>query len=693
MSDAIVQTARQAARAGQIPKAIEAYRAALKANPRDPETLAELASLLAGAGDASGALAALVRAARINPDYQTACVELVAGLVSAGQKTGARKAIDAAKPPGPVRKALLSALKSGRPAGGTDDLRALVEAIREQDVPRARAVGDAILARDGDVPLALNLRGVVEIQAGDPAAAEEFLRRGLAADPGMVELSSNLGYAQLLQGKFDAAIATLQGVVRDTPGASDARINLASALYRADRPDEALAQLEALPGDKKSDATARRILVQCLYKVGRAGKALEMLQKIEKAEGGQFDQFMFTATLIEETQGPEAAIAYLKAWAPRSIPARLRLAGLAAELGDLTAAGTEYRAILKADPRKTEALYLLAMQDRLLPDDPIVKMMEGLADDGTLAPVERAHLHYGLAKSMLDGGRNSEAFAHLRAANAAQTPETGDRGRALGSYLSVIRETWDADRIRDYTQSDTAELAPIFIFGIQRSGSTLTEQILSAHAEVTGLGEQSLFYYGLRDSHKMDRDTFSRTVAKLASDLRSASPTPRMVDKFLGNFRQLGAIAAAFPNAILINPRRDPRSIALSVYQNRFDPKTFRWATTLEDIAQYYLEYDRHMDHWKSVLGDRLVQIHYEDLVSDTEKTIRGLLDACRLDWDPACLRPELVKRRVDTLSIGQVRKSIHSGSRKRWRVFEEELEPFTTALREAGKLPADPDS
>ena len=76
--------------------------------------------------------------------------------------------------------------------------------------------------------------------------------------------------------------------------------------------------------------------------------------------------------------------------------------------------------------------------------------------------------------------------------------------------------------------------------------------------------------------------------------------------------------------------------------------------------------------------------------MSDPEPTIRGRLEASGLEWDPACLSPERVKRRVDTLSIGQVRKSIHAGSRERWRVFEDELEPFTRRVREAGLLPED---
>ena len=525
-SDPSLMLARRAAQAGQFPKAIHAYRLALKADPRNAETYLELAHILTISGNASDALSALVKAARIDPKYQAACTKHVSSMVSAGHKNQARKAIDASKPCGPLRKVLVATLKSTRSTGATD-LETLAGAVRQKDVPRARAIGDAIIARDGDVPLALNLRGATEIQAGDPAAAEVFFRRGLEVSAGMVELSSNLGYALLLQAKFDAAIATLLDVIARAPNASDARINLASALYSSDRPDEALEQIEELSDAHRADATARRIQVQCLYKLGRTSAALESLRVLEQEEGDGFDLFLFRAKLIEETEGAHAAVAYLQTWAPRSIQAQMELAVLAAELGDLKSADQEYRSILNADPKQTNALYLLAMQDRLPPDDPVVQKLEALVGDETLAPNERADLHYGLAKSMLDGGRNQQAFSHLKAANAAQTPETEDRGRDLPKYLKSIRVAWDAERIRDYSQSGTEELAPIFVVGIQRSGSTLIEQILSAHSDVTGLGEQSLFYFGLRKSHEMSSNDFSKTISSLASELREASPRHR----------------------------------------------------------------------------------------------------------------------------------------------------------------------
>lgn len=642
----------------------------------------------AARGDHVAAFRAFARAAQADPAAEGVASAFLIQLASAGQKARARRLLDAENLPGPLKKRLAAALKDGRPAAseGVGELAALV---RAGDIGGVRALSDRLIARSGDHPAILNLRAIAEIQAGAPEQGEVFLRRALARDPDVAGAASNLGFALLLQGKAEEAAAVLEGVLEADPANLDARTNLASAAYRLDRPQRALGLAEAVLAARPGDETAQKIRAQCLWKSGRSREALDVLRVLEAELGDRFDLWRITAKLIEETEGPEAAADYLSRWSADHVKARLRRAILLAETGNLAAAEAEYRAVLEDDPSETEALYLLALQGELPANDPVVRKVTGL-DEATLSDDARAHLHYGLGKAFLDADEAARAFGHFDRANAAQRPHVSLEGARLPEYLTAIREAWDADRMAHWTGHGAAGIAPIFVVGIQRSGSTLTEQILSAHPQVTGLGEQSLFYHGFRSAHRMTEGEFAETVADLAPRLRASAPTPRMVDKFLGNFRQLGAIAAAFPEAVIVNPRRDPRSIALSVYQNRFDPRTFPWTTSLEDIAAYYLEYDRHMAHWNRLFGDRILSMDYEDLVSDPEPAVRRLLAHCRLDWDPACLRPELVRRRVDTLSIGQVRRGIHAGSRARWRRFESELRPFIDILSVAGLLRGD---
>lgn len=643
----------------------------------------------AARGDTLGALRAFLRVAQGDPRGVEAAAELLGRMAADGQKARARRLLEAERVPGPVKKRLTAVLKGD--AGGPPEaaLADLVALVRSGAHAEARRLSDRLLGKDGSAAPLLNLRGIVEIQAGDPETAEAFLRRAVEADPANTAAASNLGFSLLLQDRADEAAEVLEAVVVAEPGNLDALTNLASAAYRLDEVERALDLSSDVLARRPGDDTARRIRAQALWKTGRSREALDMLRGLEADLGPGFDLWRISADLIDELEGPDAAIAYLTPRTETDVKARLRRALLMARTGDLAGADAEYRAILTVDPSQTEALYLLALQDRLPADDPVVKSMAGLRESD-LSPVAVAHLHYGLGKACLDSGDTARAFDHLSRANRAQRPLVSPGGEALPDYLASIRAAWDAARLDRLSTRGVRGVAPIFVVGIQRSGSTLTEQILSAHHDVTGLGEQSLFYYGFRSAHRMSDTDFAEAAKRLSADLVASVPTPRMVDKFLGNFRQLGAIAAAFPEAVIINPRRDPRSIALSVFQNRFDPQTFPWTTSLEDIARYYLEYDRHMAHWDALFGDRIIRLHYEELVSDPEPTIRALLDRCGLDWDPACLRPERVDRQVETLSIGQVRRGINTGSRARWRLFEEELRPFTEILAAAGALPDD---
>lgn len=643
----------------------------------------------AARGDAAGALRAFLRAAQGDPRGVDAAAGLLGRMVADGQKARARRLLEAERIAGPVKRRLAAVVKGDAGVSPEAALSEMVALVRAGAHAEARRLSERLLANDaGSAPL-LNLRGIVEIQAGAAEAAEGFLRRAVEADPAFTAASSNLGFSLLLQGRADEAEEVLEAVVAAEPGNLDALTNLASAAYRLDRIDRALDLSATVLAGRPGDETARRIRAQALWKTGRSREALEVLRGLEADLGAAFDLWRISVEVIEEIEGPEAAIAYLGPRIASDVKARLKRALLMAETGDLSGAEAEYRAILAADPSQTEALYLLALQGRLPADDPVVLSMAGLPETD-LSPVAVAHLHYGLGKACLDSGDTARAFDHLSRANRAQRPSVSPAGEALPDYLASIRAAWDTARHERLSLRGVRGVAPIFVVGIQRSGSTLTEQILSAHRDVTGLGEQSLFYYGFRSAHRMSDSEFAEASERLSRDLVASVPTTRMVDKFLGNFRQLGAIAAAFPEAVIINPRRDPRSIALSVFQNRFDPQTFPWTTSLEDIARYYLEYDRHMAHWQALFGDRIIRLHYEELVSDPEATIRALLDRCGLDWDPACLRPERVDRQVDTLSIGQVRRGINTGSRARWRVFEEDLRPFTEILAAAGALPDD---
>ena len=146
------------------------------------------------------------------------------------------------------------------------------------------------------------------------------------------------------------------------------------------------------------------------------------------------------------------------------------------------------------------------------------------------------------------------------------------------------------------------------------------------------------------------------------------------------NFALIGLLQLAMPNARFINARRDPRDTCLSCYKQLF-ARGQSFTYDLMELGDYYLEYQRMMDHWHRVLPGRVLDVHYEDVVADLETQTRRMLEFCGLAWDDACLRFHTTERAVRTASSEQVRRPIYGDAVAFWRNYEGELRPLIDVL------------
>ena len=233
---------------------------------------------------------------------------------------------------------------------------------------------------------------------------------------------------------------------------------------------------------------------------------------------------------------------------------------------------------------------------------------------------------------------------------------------------------------------------PIFVVGLVRSGTTLVEQILASHPEVHGAGErkeidqlavtmhtqiQGAEPYPLcldRLNPGMARSLAYGYLQRLAVEAGTAS---RIVDKMPHNYLHLGLIAMLFPRGRIVHCRRDPMDVCASAYFQNF--KWMTHAASIDDIAFYYREYTRLMEHWRRVLPMPIHEVVYEEMVADTEAMSRKLVSACGLEWDERCLAFYRTKRTVQTASKLQVRQPIFNRSVGRWKPFR--VPPGTAAF------------
>lgn len=234
---------------------------------------------------------------------------------------------------------------------------------------------------------------------------------------------------------------------------------------------------------------------------------------------------------------------------------------------------------------------------------------------------------------------------------------------------------------------------PVFIVGMPRSGTTLIEQIVSSHPQVTGAGELSalrlvvegsgLFPDGMQGLAGEARGALFRQLgqAYLSRVTPLAQGRARLVDKMPSNFLYAGLIPLILPGARIIHARRDPVDTCLSCYTKRFAGEQ-PFAYDQAELGALYRSYARLMAHWRTVLPpERFIEVDYEAVVDDLEGEARRLIDFLDLPWDPACLNFHDNRRVVRTASLNQVRQPIYTTSKGRWHAYADYLGPLLEAL------------
>jgi tetratricopeptide (TPR) repeat protein len=409
-------------------------------------------------------------------------------------------------------------------------------------------------------------------------------------------------------------------------------------------------------------------------------------------------EFLRASTLAPAAFTNEAIESYQRCLKlrPEHTGALLGLGHMYKAVGRFHDAVAAYEACRREQPDAGETYWSLANLKTYRFDEPMVQEMHRRVQVPELAPQSEVNLLFALAKAYEDRGDYEAAWRHYREGNQKQ--------RKLVSYDPVqteyvndrLIEVFSADYLASHAGQGCADDAPIFIVGLPRSGSTLLEQILASHPQVEGTSE--LPYVG-RITASLNRDRAPGkgypesarelapgAFAKLGTDYLASARvhrrTPRafFIDKMPNNFPNIGLIALMLPNAKIIDARRHPLDACLSCYRQLF-AKGQAFTYDLTEIGEYYLQYQRMLDHWHVVLPGKVLTVQYEEVVADIESQVRRLLEFCGLPWDDACLKFHESDRPVRTPSAEQVRQPIYDRSVGQWRHYEAHLEELLTVL------------
>jgi tetratricopeptide (TPR) repeat protein len=494
------------------------------------------------------------------------------------------------------------------------------------------------------------------------------------------------------EGRIDEAERIYRRVLRKNPDNVDALRLLALLAMRVDRQDDAESLLQRAVEIAPDFLLALLDLGRLRKEQDRYEEALECFDRVIALEPSQPQaHFLRAATLARASFTQESIDAYRSCLAvrPGHVGALLGLGHVLKAMGDYDAAVASYLACMREAPDFGETYWSLANLKTYRFDDATVAEMETRAAASGANDQSAVNFHFALGKAYEDRGDYERAWDHYRRGNVSQRAQVKYDPVQTAVMNDRILGVFDAALVEKLRGAGDPDPSPIFILGLPRSGSTLLEQILATHTDVEGTSE--LPYVGrLATSLNLNRPdgvNYPEAMRELGPSNLSAmgrdylararmhrrSGASRFIDKMPNNFPNAGLIALVLPNAKIIDARRHPLDACLSNYRQLF-AKGQNFTYDLTEIGEYYLEYQRMMDHWHDVLPDRVLTVQYEDVVADFEPQVRRLLAFCGLPWQDACLRFYESERPVRTPSAEQVRQPIYDRSVGHWKNYAHHL-------------------
>ncbi|MHB8635108.1 MAG: tetratricopeptide repeat-containing sulfotransferase family protein [Fimbriimonadaceae bacterium] len=570
--------------------------------------------------------------------------------------------------------------------------------------------------------------GIVAAKTGDPEGAINLLTQVAQADPTSFQAPFWLSVAHRATGNIANAIGAAETAVAIHPDDPQGAAQLGICYLDARLLPEALRCLRSAAAAAPHVLDIQCSLARCLYLQGRQVEAraavvcaLDRIQTTEEQLlkvgslllGQEFalgavefarravssspdsaQAHVLLGRALTEHDGAEAVEQLRTAVTldPANWESKAALGAALQAVGEIQEASSLFQDSLQVEPNQGYAHFGLFHNRKVREDDrPQILAMHDLAAEGMLAPRQLSYLHYGLGKAHEDLGEYAEAMGEYDEANRIGhmlkfRGRSFDR-RANAAKVDRVITVFDRHALTANSAVGSDSDLPIFVVGMMRSGTTLAEQILSSHPDVGPGGEQSFWPDNWREAMdengaQVSPEGLRRVADRYLALLQELVPGKRsVVDKLPGNAFGLGIIHLALPNARIIHMRRHPVDTCLSIYATP-NRAHVEFAHNRENIVFNYRQYLRVMEHWRMVLPPgAMLEVDYEDLVVDTERITRQMIEFCGLGWDDACLSPQNNARQVITPSVWQVRQPIYKTSANRWRNFEPYLGPFRELL------------
>lgn len=597
-------------------------------------------------------------------------------------------------------------VESQAPAGVQDVVEATNDELQQAayqvtggHLDEGEAIARNVLDRQPQNAQALYVLGLSFYMRKQYKEASETFAEAAKYAPGNPMIYSNLGESLRRMREPEKALGAFQRSLQLLPNFNMGMMGVANCLSDLKQNQKALQMFQRLLSGNPDFAPAYHYLGAHLVKQEQHKRALPLLRKAVALRENYSDALMTLASCLESLDQVDEAIRIfenLLEEQPNNLVLLINLGNIKKTQGKMAEADALFMRVLELDPDNVAVQY--SISHGLDGNDAgNIDALEKRFEDPELGKEAARALHFTVGKYCDDQREYARAFEHFRQGNDMDDRIDPYDADTFSKGVDRLIEVFDEEFFKRRFGMGAESEAPIFIVGMPRSGTSLTEQILSSHSRVYGAGELR----NIGDLMRMIQVRF-RSKANYPDSIRMLDPITacnlgerylketrelagngdydRITDKMPGNSTNLGLISLILPRARVVHCKRNPMDSCFSNYSHNF-ASVISYSRKLDDLGRHYRDYHRLMEHWKRVLPLKMMEVRYEEMVADNETMSRQLLEFCGLEWDDACLDFQKTERRVKTASTMQIRQPIYKSSVSRWHRYEQELQPLFEAL------------
>ena len=563
-----------------------------------------------------------------------------------------------------------------------ETLEEILSYFNQDNFLKAEELANTLIKEYSNNIFLLKILGVIHAKQGNFNKALEYNKRVITVNPKDSEGYNNLGICYKNLNFIEESIASFKQAIRLNSSYADAYYNLSNVYEMQGKDDYSFAaNLQAV----KYNTRNIKAYIQMSEKMMARGSHEDALVHLETARTFAPNDLELSICYgnclnkLDRSDDAKKCLNEILRYDPDNSDAHNNIGSILMDEGNASEALIAFERAVSSNKKNIKSSFNLAQIKKYTLDDPHFLLMESLYQSNSVNQNDRCLLSFALAKAYGDVGDLQKEFLFLEEGNAIRRDQIKYNEAEDIELFSKLKSNFSEVKKNSLNICDIDEdIVPIFIVGMPRSGTTLVEQILSSNDDIMGCNELPyISQFGVSISIGQEKPTKENLLNfryKYIEKINNFSRGSKMiVDKMPFNFKYLGIIMSAFPEAKIIHVKRRPEAICWGIYKKCFSRHSIalNFAYDLHYIKNYFLRYVDLMEFYSHYSADRIFDLNYDILVNKQETVTKNLIQYLGIEWDNTFLFPEKNQRSVRTASNLQVRKKVYKGSSSEWEKYK----------------------